>query len=1405
MDCASWRSVCWWDSASWRSVCWWDSASWRSVLVGQCQLVECLLVGLCQLEECLLDGLCQMLECLLDGLWQLLECLLVGLCQLEEWLLVGLCQLEDCILVGLCQLEECLLVGQGQLVVGDLLQPAQRPQLLVLRRHCTGQPQRGGLALSAVRRRECGDGREERPGLGSQASERNRGDEGEGRTVGVGRRERTRTREGRGRGPEVKLQKPGMARIEVTVKTLDSQSRTYEVEEEFTVKEFKDHISSSVNIPADKQRLIYQGRVLQDDKKLKDYDVHHKVIHLVERAPPQAQQTAGGLPSAGTSTSHPGAGRGAPAGPHDRNANSYVMVGTFNLPVNLLDPQQIQQSVQQVMAGLSEAGRSARVTTSTGSEPRVRLVLAQHMLRDIQGILNRLEDQANGTPQEAAQSPAEAADSVDESAPAASPVAGETMEASSVEPQGAPVNVAAETPAEGTSEEGTSTSEDAEPSVGLSSATTQTDEAPPGPNHPSPTEYLEVLMELQRVEARLQPFVQRYQEILSTATTADYNNNTESREEDQRIINLVGEALRFLGNTFVALSDLRCNLAANTPRHLHVVRPMSHYASPMVLQQALPIQQINVGTTVTMTTNGNRAQHGGEGQSPSPAASSASPPAQSPAAESPEAPENQGGQQSQGQTSHPRVIRITHQTMEPVVMMQMNLQGDAASQGNPSATASSTTGTPGPGAMPHIQIPGMSPEFMQSIMHQITQQAMAAAGASSGQQVTGFQPSPARVVITRPPPPPPRQTQPPPAPQPGAQVPPGPTASNAAPPLPSPATLAQMITGLVGQLLMQPVVFAQPTTAGNSSAPAADASSPHDPASNGRTSSSTGTTTTTAATSGATDPSSQPPGQPDPQLSQLLGSLLGAAGTGTGGMSSVGSPTITVTLPGMPAFVQGMTDFLQAAQGTSTVSQPAPQGAPQQATRAPAPLQAQPPPQPSQERENRQQAGADTLTPEFFTSVVQGVLSSMMGSLNAQQGSTESIADFIQRLSGTSNIFEPGSDGAIGFFGDLLSLICQNFSMVDMIMLLHGQFQPLQRIQSQLSSFFQQHYLRNQEPTEQNIRTSTDVLINGLEEYIQESFASVTVRDDVDITRTNLDFLREQFNRIATHILLCSDATFGHRLLELCNQALFECLALNLYSLRGEQSALTSVINDRIRRMSVDVNPSLVNWLTTMMTMRLQVIMEHVPVTEEQILQYVRRREPRPQRPEAQQNVPEEHVEDHPMDSEESVQEVSQRKDSTASPAPATTAEEVMSTEPAVSMATDAVQREGAEAEPWVATVPPEWVPVIRQDIQSQRKMKPQPPLSDAYLSGMPAKRRKTMQCEGPPLSLADAVGRAAKAAGVKPLTSAESLASDLERAEAQEAYRQQIQSDIQKRIQEDPEYNPQRFPNTHAAFEERS
>lgn len=119
----------------------------------------------------------------------------------------------------------------------------------------------------------------------------------------------------------------------------------------------------------------------------------------------------------------------------------------------------------------------------------------------------------------------------------------------------------------------------------------------------------------------------------------------------------------------------------------------------------------------------------------------------------------------------------------------------------------------------------------------------------------------------------------------------------------------------------------------------------------------------------------------------------------------------------------------------------------------------------------------------------------------------------------------------------------------------------------------------------------------------------VQVQPGVDIIRTNLEFLQEQFNSIAAHVMHCTgqglaepgrggtldvrgcqvsvicpsllptDSGFGARLLELCNQGLFECLALNLHCLGGQQMELAAVINGRIVSITQPQIPSLLLFL----------------------------------------------------------------------------------------------------------------------------------------------------------------------------------------------------------------------------------
>ncbi|XP_029618957.1 ubiquitin-like protein ISG15 [Salmo trutta] len=72
--------------------------------------------------------------------------------------------------------------------------------------------------------------------------------------------------------------------IQVFLKNEKGQTHTYEVVSGETVTQFKAKVQNKEGVPANQQRLIHEGKQLDDGKKLEDYGVRNlSTIHLTLR------------------------------------------------------------------------------------------------------------------------------------------------------------------------------------------------------------------------------------------------------------------------------------------------------------------------------------------------------------------------------------------------------------------------------------------------------------------------------------------------------------------------------------------------------------------------------------------------------------------------------------------------------------------------------------------------------------------------------------------------------------------------------------------------------------------------------------------------------------------------------------------------------------------------------------------------------------------------------------------------------------------------------------------------------------------------------------------------------------------------------------------------------------------
>jgi ubiquitin C len=69
---------------------------------------------------------------------------------------------------------------------------------------------------------------------------------------------------------------------QIFIKTLQGKTMTLDVADNETVQSVKQRISEKEGIPVDQQRLVFNGKQLEDDKRLEDYHLENlSTVHLV--------------------------------------------------------------------------------------------------------------------------------------------------------------------------------------------------------------------------------------------------------------------------------------------------------------------------------------------------------------------------------------------------------------------------------------------------------------------------------------------------------------------------------------------------------------------------------------------------------------------------------------------------------------------------------------------------------------------------------------------------------------------------------------------------------------------------------------------------------------------------------------------------------------------------------------------------------------------------------------------------------------------------------------------------------------------------------------------------------------------------------------------------------------------
>lgn len=396
---------------------------------------------------------------------------------------------------------------------------------------------------------------------------------------------------------------------------------------------------------------------------------------------------------------------------------------------------------------------------------------------------------------------------------------------------------------------------------------------------------------------------------------------------------------------------------------------------------------------------------------------------------------------------------------------------------------------------------------------------------------------------------------------------------------------------------------------------------------------------------------------------------------------------------------------------------------------------------------------------------------------------TPTIADLLQQLP-LHNLYTEGES----ILSDLLMLLCRNLTLRDVVSI-DGVV-----IGEEIQNFFVSRILDNSTGPEA-INLGVDRLLEEMQPFLN-NFREMPTRQNIDMVASATSLLRTRLPNIINSICHLSENPSNFRqLVDSVLQTVKELCALAAHVCTIGDAGVRRVFDLILTRLMQDVPNDLQQF--TLMTTRVRFcrFLSNINIPSDSINQFIVYTNANTAPTVGVENKEDKKVNSSNLESMEVDQEAS-GSGSESGNSPSLKLEDTIDTMPNLVIG----------SEPWHNQVPVEWVPIIAKDTQNQRKQPNQTAFSDAYLAGMPSKRRKIVHSSKMHGSVShiitESVKRAVTATG---LTSAAPLETVAQAAgaceEIQTAYRNLLKSTVQPSLKDNESFTPERFPNASNFF----